>query len=416
MTLTLLRKVEKENLLEQTNYKNNNDLLRIYNSIDHSRLLESEKDEFQAFITNVLSDNEIVMNNYYIYENECEDSFWSKLYEQSERHEDLHTIWKYIRDNVYDVSNENIRINLKNYLLFKDLKGIRDNTPLLKLVNIYLRYCKWGNDDISKILEKLQYKITRKYIVNISNTGYSQLTSSWSSTYSSCYELGDGGYRASNVYLIGDYNNYIVKIFPYNEDNLEKIKDDTLKISRGVISRFNMYCKKLDKTYIIVNKVYGSYEFTTSQNYIPLVKSLLTELGVEDTTLYDNNDCHNYLENGIYCCDFHGYEDYSSNVRYRNITDRSEYSCLRIGSDKHITWDIDCEDMIMKYCSQYICDCCGAEVYDEDYLYYCEDTEDHRCGDCVWWCDYDECCYSLNTDYVETPNGYKYRRDDCYFS
>jgi hypothetical protein len=416
MALTLIRKVEKEDLLENKNYKEQRDLMNIYGSIDHSRLSESEKDEFQTFVNEILEDNTKVINNYYLYENECEDNFSYKLCDIRDDHEDLRRLWESIRDNVYYRENENVRVYLRDWLLSKDIKGIRDNTPLLKLVNMYLRYCNWGNDEISRILEKLQYKMTRKYIVSISNAGYSQLTSSWSSNYSSCYELCEGGYRASNVYLMGDYNNYIVKIFQHTDGNMEKINDDSLKVSRGVISRFNFYCQVTDKPYILVNKVYGSYEFTTSQNYKPLVKSLLSELGVNDIELYESSECFNCLENGIYCYDFHGYEDYTCNVKYRNMQDRSAYANLTIGADKHITWDIECEDMIMIYGEMFTCCDCGYETCDEDELYYCEDTDDYRCGECSWWCDYDGCHYSLNTAWVETPDGERYRQESCYFS
>ena len=131
--------------------------------------------------------------------------------------------------------------------------------------------------------------------------------------------------------------------------------------------------------------------------------------------LFDEDKCFS-RSGSIYVGDFHGYEDYECNVRYRNLENRENYSCLRIGNSNHIVWDIYDSEMIMIYGQIYTCECCGYETDYEDDLHYCEDTEDYRCSDCCWWCDNDSCYYSYNIRYVETPDGNTYEADDCYIS
>jgi hypothetical protein len=420
MTLTLIRKVEKEELLENIKYTENEDLKAIYGQIDYAQLTDDQKDEFQRFVVNILKHNNKVVNDYYLYENELEENIYVKLRNIEDEYQDIRELKVYLYGKEYGVpTNTNLTKYLFEYLEKLDIKGIRENTPPLKLINMYLRYKGWDNSAISQILDKLQYKVKRKYIINVSNTGYSQLTSTYTYNYSSCYDLYEGGYRASNVFLMGDNNNYIVKVFKHNDDNLKYIEDDTLKVKRSVISRFNFYYDRINDTdYIIANKVYGSYEFTTDDDFRPLLKDILkSSLNVENIELFNNyTDCNNYLENTIYCSYFEGYRDYESNCKYRNMQDRSLYSPLTIGKTDFITWDIDNEEMIMIYGQKYCCACCGYEAYYEEDLYYCEDTDDCRCSDCCWWCEYDSCYYSNETDWVETPDGCKYRQESCYYS
>lgn len=413
MTLTLIKNIEKENLLENTHYYDNKYLSRIYDTIDGGRLTTSEKEEFQTFITNVVAHNNNVVNRYYLYENECEDLFLHKLRDIWHAHEDIQNLYDAITYSMSSSSpNELVREFIYNMLLKLDIKGIRQNTPLLKLVNLYLKHCAWDNDNISRTLEKLQYKVKRKYIINISNTGHSQLTSTYTNNYSSCYDLDDGCYRSSNVYLIGDNRNYIVKIFKDNEDNRLRIENDTLKVSRDVISRFNMF---FDGENLLVAKIYGSTEFTMGGNYKTIVTDLIKDVFQKDIALYENYVDTEGTFNRLYCEEFYGYRDYKQNCKYTNHIDKSEFQNLCIGNSRFITWDIECEDMIMK---RQLCCCadCGWETCDEDNLNYCADTQDYRCDDCCWWCDYDECYYSNDTAYVETPNGDRFRYSDCYIS
>ena len=420
MTLTLIRKVEKDELLENIKYTDNEDLKTIYGQIDYAQLTGKQKDEFQRFVDNILEHNNKVVNDYYLYENEIEENIYMKIRNLGNEYPDLYKLRDYLYGKEWGTPNNlNLTKYLFEYLQKLDIKGIRENTPPLKLINMYLRYKGWDNSAISQILDKLQYKVKRKYIINVSNTGYSQLTSTYTYNYSSCYDLYEGGYRASNVFLMGDYNNYIVKVFKHNDDNLKYIEDDTLKVKKSVISRFNFYYDRINDTdYLIANKVYGSYEFTTNDDFTPLLKDILkSSLNVENIELYSNyNDCHNYPENTIYCNNFEGYKDYECNCKYRNMKDRSLYSPLIIGKTDFITWEIDNEEMIMIYGQKYQCADCGYEVDDEGDLCYCEDTNDCRCSDCCWYDEYDECYYSNEIAWVETPDGYRYRQDACYFS
>jgi hypothetical protein len=226
-----------------------------------------------------------------------------------------------------------------------------------------------------------------------------QLTSTYTKNYSSCYNLTSGEYRASNVYLMADNNNYIIKIFKYNEDNLTLAKADKLKISTDVISRFNMYVKNDN---VIVAKNYGdtSYYNNNTINHKSLCELLIKETFNKNINLI-NYDRYNNNYNYDYCDEFNGYKDYIYNGKFTSET-LSDY--IVIGSDKHINWDIYCDNMIIvdgrRRCSE-----CGEIIECDDDCYYCEDIEDYCCYDCCWYSDYDDCWYSNNEKAVILPNG-----------
>lgn len=154
MTLTLIKNVNKEDLLENQQYAENPILSAIYNSIDKGRLDTSQMNEFQRFVTNILNSNTNVVNKYFLYENENEERIYEKFNGLAYDYDDIRDLRDDIYKATWDRDNETIRKYLIDRFKKLDIKGIRDNTPLLKLINIYLKSRAWDNDSISQMLEK----------------------------------------------------------------------------------------------------------------------------------------------------------------------------------------------------------------------------------------------------------------------
>lgn len=400
-TLELIKTFNAETLAEKLN---NYDY--IINMIDNGNITSNQFDEVQDFIINCVNDNDNIINNYYIYNYNFTPKAYDIIYNLAYNDCTFKTLYKTIYANNI-TSNDDIKKYMYN-VLKNSIKGLRDTTPLHKLIGEYLKVNFASNDDVAKYVEMFSPK-ENKYILYIGNTPLAQLTASYSSNYSSCYNLERGEYRASNIFLMNDFKNYIVKIFDYNDNTLNMVENDTLKYDSCVISRFNLWIDK-DNKYLISAKNYGdtSYYSNSPSNRKKLVNEI-TDILYNFTSNF-NDDYHCNIN---YCNDFVGYRDYSCSFRFcsNNLTNDV---FITIGASNLITWYIDKSDMIINNGYMY-CSDCGSEE-DEDDLYYCEDTCDYRCCSCCWYCDYDECYYSNNISYVEIPSGEKYKYDDCYFN
>lgn len=415
--LELIKNVNKSDLVE---LNQTNEVEDIYELVDSGNLNNSQINELNDFIISCVNDNDNIINHYFTYTLSHEKNIAKELYNLSDNMY-IRSVLSFIKSkfedtDLYSIKNSDIQKTL--YLHLKDnIKGIRENTPINKLICEYLKVNFCDNNIISKYMELLTDKVTRKYILFIGNTPLSQLTSSYSKNYSSCYNLNKGEYRASNIFLMNDFNNHIIKLFEYNDTNISKIKNDTLKISNDVISRFNVWINKENKI-VLGAKNYGdtSYYLNKYSIRLDLVNELTDNLYQFTSTLLsseiiDYNTISNIKYKFVYVNSFEGYQDYLCNFRFAsdNILDYKECSVM-IGNDTYITWDIDNANMIMF--NNCVCADCGYAC-DEDELYYCYDTEDYRCCDCCWYCEYNDRYYSNDTKAIRTPNDMLYPYDLC---
>ena len=387
-----------QELLE--NDVNNDDIINILRRVDNYQTSDSDIETLKEYVKNCYLCNDNVVNNYYILDTNYTNDILNVLADYYSNNS-LNRLYNNLV-NKCDFMNKskqekNDTIRQYLYINFKDVvKGIREDSDIKKMISAYLKINLDYNDTI---IEKLQETKQDKYIVSISNLPMSQLTSTYTKNYSSCYNLTSGEYRASNIYLMGDNNNYIVKIFKYNDDNLALAKADKLKISNGVISRFNMYVKNDS---VIVAKNYGdtSYYNNNTINHKTICELLIKDVFNKDINLI-NYDRYLNNYNYDYCDTFNGYKDYIYNGKF---TSKTLDNYIVIGGDKFINWDIYCDNMIIvdgrRRCSE-----CGDIIECDDDCYYCEDIDDYCCYDCCWYSDYDECWYSNNEKAVILPNG-----------
>lgn len=411
--LTLLKQHDITTILEQSTddtIKNNID--NLLSLTDDGNLSNGDIATLKNYITQCANNNNDVSNYYMleytpvinIYKKLCDFRGYSIIRLLTD------AIYKLSYDNNQSLTDDNSALKQAMLTILNGVKGVRDNQDALTLINKFLDTTQYllNNGDyvyLKNTVNDICTTTPKKYIVSVSNTPLSQLTSSYSINYNSCYNFISGEYRSSNVYLMRDYRVYIVKIYAYNDDNLAMIDNDTLKISSKVISRFN-YC--MDGVNVAVAKNYGdsSYYNNNIDDYIALSTEIITQVNNYTPELYsDDND------GGItYSYDFIGYQDFKHNLRLTT----SECNIRNIGDNDNvsISWDIDDSDYIIHDTCP-CCYCCDDRLYSEDDRYYCEDIDDYTCENCCWWSDYDNCYYSNNTSYIRTPDGTYYRYDAC---
>ena len=201
--LELIKKVSKNELVEvnDSDYVTN-----ILSLVDSGKLSDNDADILYNFINNCVDKNDNIVNNYYVYNLEYEKNIAKELYDMSDNNTYIRNILIFIKSkfenvDLCDIKNNDIQKVLYSHL--KDnIKGIRETTPINKLISEYLKVNFCDNNIISKYNEMLIEKVSKKYILFIGNTPLSQLTSSYSNNYSSCYNLERGEYRASNIFLM----------------------------------------------------------------------------------------------------------------------------------------------------------------------------------------------------------------------
>ena len=368
--------------------------------VDNYQTSDGDIETLQNYINECYICNDNKVNNYYILDTNYTNDILNVLGDYYGNNS-LNRLYNNIvnKCDFINKSKEEKNDTIRHYLYvnFKDVvKGIREDSEIKKMISAYLKINLDYND---AIIDKLQETKSDKYIVSISNLPMSQLTSTYTKNYTSCYNLTSGEYRASNIYLMGDNNNYIVKIFKYNNDNLILAKADKLKISTDVVSRFNMYIKNDN---VIVAKNYGdtSYYNNNTINHKTICELLIKDVFNKDINLI-NCDRYSHNYNYDYCDTFNGYKDYIYNGKF---TSEKLDNYIIIGSDKFINWSIYCDNMIIvdgrRRCRE-----CGEIIECDDDCYYCEDIEDYCCYDCCWYSDYDDCWYSNNEKAVILPNG-----------
>ena len=387
MKLEKIKRDDKQ-LLELSD---NNIIDDIIELVDDGNTNTSERDTLKNYIVDCAQMDGIV-NDYYILETERHLSNM-EIYNLIYSYNELIPLRSALSGSNYDQKLD---------IIGRFIKGYRDTQTLaqkvLSIARLFL-----NDDEYSALAEKIIDK-NNKYIVSVSNAGLSQLTSSYSKNYSSCYNLEHGEYRASNVFLMDDKKNYIVKIYNYNEDNLLRVADDTLKASNSVISRFNVF-KDGDK--LLACKIYGDTSFinNTRAEHVEIISQLFN-ISADDLVISSDD------KNIDYCADFEGYEDYRYNLVIKSVS-ALECECIEVGSSDLITWSIPNEHGIIRFGVH--CWNCGDSI-DEDEACYCQDIDDYCCGECCWWCDCDGCYYSNDTRYIRTPSGDYYRYDDCEIS
>ena len=416
--LELIKKVNKNELVEVSDSEYVNDILSL---VDSGNLSNNDTDILYSFINNCIDKNDNIINNYYVYNLEYEKNIAKELYSMSDNNTHIRNLLTFIKGkfeniDLYDIKNSDIQKVL--YLHLKDnIKGIRETTPINKLISEYLKVNFCDNNLISKYNEMLIEKVSKKYILYIGNTPLSQLTSSYSENYSSCYNLERGEYRASNIFLMNDFKNHIVKVFEYNNTNLSMIDNDTLKSSDSVISRFNLWIDK-NTNIVLGAKNYGdtSYYLNKYSLRLELINELTNNLyDFTSNLLHHENISYNDISNikykFSYCCDFEGYQDYLCNFRLvsDNVLNYSECH-FTIGKSELITWNIDTPNMIIY--NNCRCADCGCSC-DDDELYFCWDTDDSRCCDCCWYCEYNDRYYSNETRAIRTPDGMLFPYSMC---
>lgn len=412
-------------IIEKKAKKTIDEILEKLNDVEVRNIIELcddgdiESDEITT-LTNYVDDcvnNNNDSSNYYIYTFNHTPNYYDVLtnyYNYNAIRLLCEKIYKDVKESTNNTSYVKSINNIasKEILLsiLSNVKGIRDNQDFSILIGKYIDTLAFMINDDDNVVNALKSSIieqlkdtSKKYIVSVSNTPLSQLTSSYSKNYNSCYNLKYGEYRSSNVFLMRDNRSYIVKIYDYNDNNLSMISDDTLKVSDDVISRFN-YC--IDDNNVVIAKIYGDRSFIANDNskFINFATKIININNDVDVTLTTNYNVINY------CDEFIGYQDYRC-----NYVASSDKCCIdNIGSNDNvdIEWDINDSDMIIHNKIRY-CACCGCEIYNDDDCCYCEDIDDYCCNDCIWYDDNRNEYYSNNTPHIATPNGCCYRLDDC---